>query len=257
MSGQGRFAWFELLTLDPAAAPSFYGPVAALATQKWPEEGMDYTMWVGATGPVGGLMTLPEQAKAMGAPPHWLGYVATASVAAAAERAASLGGKVLVPPTTIPNAGEFAIIADPQGAVFGVHSGGGDGGPPREPGLGSFGWCELATSDPDGAFTFYSQLFGWVKTTAMEMGPVMGNYQMFGQPGAPDIGGIMRTPNPSQGSAWIHYTQVADADAAYAKATELGAVTLYAPMDIPGGGRATLVIDPQGAVIGMFHAPKG
>jgi hypothetical protein len=36
------------------------------------------------------------------------------------SRAAELGGKVCVPPTDIPNVGRFAVINDPQGAVFSI-----------------------------------------------------------------------------------------------------------------------------------------
>ena len=37
-------------------------------------------------------------------------------------KAGELGGRVLVPPMTVP-AGRFAAIADPQGAVFAVFEG--------------------------------------------------------------------------------------------------------------------------------------
>lgn len=54
-----------------------------------------------------------------GVPPHWMNYFAVADVAAAANRAAELGGKAMMPPMDFPG-GRFAILQDPQGAVFGV-----------------------------------------------------------------------------------------------------------------------------------------
>ena len=39
---------------------------------------------------------------------------------ATAAKAEGLGGGLIVPPTDIPNVGRFAVIRDPQGAVFSV-----------------------------------------------------------------------------------------------------------------------------------------
>jgi predicted enzyme related to lactoylglutathione lyase len=52
-------------------------------------------------------------------PPHWLPYFAVADCAATAARAQELGAQLRVPPTEI-EPGTFAVIADPQGAVFAV-----------------------------------------------------------------------------------------------------------------------------------------
>jgi predicted enzyme related to lactoylglutathione lyase len=39
---------------------------------------------------------------------------------AVAAKARSLGGQAIVPPTDIENVGRFAVLSDPQGAVFAV-----------------------------------------------------------------------------------------------------------------------------------------
>jgi predicted enzyme related to lactoylglutathione lyase len=41
-------------------------------------------------------------------------------VDATARKAEELGGKVLMPPTDIPNVGRFSVLADPQGVMFSV-----------------------------------------------------------------------------------------------------------------------------------------
>ena len=51
-------------------------------------------------------------------PPHWLVYFAVRDCDGTTALAQSLGGSVRVPPTDIPGIGRFAILADPQGAVF-------------------------------------------------------------------------------------------------------------------------------------------
>jgi predicted enzyme related to lactoylglutathione lyase len=52
-------------------------------------------------------------------PAHWMVYFAVDDVDAVAARAAELGGAVSVPPTDIVP-GRFAVLGDPQGAVFSV-----------------------------------------------------------------------------------------------------------------------------------------
>lgn len=248
-----RFSWYELMTLDTAAAKDFYGAVIGWQTQKW--EAADYTMWTAAIGPVGGLMTLPEQAKAMGAPPHWMGYLSVANVADVATRATELGGRVYVPPTELPDGARFAVLADPTGASFGVHQ-----SAPNAPamaergrGLGEFSWGELMTSDPAAAWRFYATLFGWVSSGSMDMGPETGSYDMFTtHEGANSIGGMMKLPPGVPVSNWLHYINVADVAATIAQVKERGGTVLYGPQEVPGGGQIAAFIDPQGAAFAVY-----
>jgi predicted enzyme related to lactoylglutathione lyase len=42
-------------------------------------------------------------------------------VEASAKRVEELGGKIIVPPTDIPNVGRFSIISDPTGAAISLY----------------------------------------------------------------------------------------------------------------------------------------
>ena len=53
-------------------------------------------------------------------PPHWLAYLGAADCDAASEKATQLGGRVIVPPMDIQDGLRFSVVADPQGAVFGI-----------------------------------------------------------------------------------------------------------------------------------------
>ncbi|RMG61620.1 MAG: VOC family protein, partial [Calditrichaeota bacterium] len=53
-------------------------------------------------------------------PSHWLVYFAVEDCDATVKTAQSLGGQVLVSPSDIPGVGRFAILQDPQGAVFAI-----------------------------------------------------------------------------------------------------------------------------------------
>ncbi len=47
-------------------------------------------------------------------------YAQVEDLEASLQKAESLGGKTLVPPTEIPGMGHFAWIADPEGTTFGL-----------------------------------------------------------------------------------------------------------------------------------------
>jgi predicted enzyme related to lactoylglutathione lyase len=248
----GSFVWGELLTTDTAAAGAFYSKVVGWKTVPFSPDG-SYITFNTKSGPSAGLMRLPDEAKKMGAPPHWLMYVGTPNVDETATRIAQLRGRVLKQPADIPGTGRFAVVQDPYGATFGIYT-------PKTPrasqaqvGTGEFSWFELYTPNPEGAWTFYQSLFGWEKTSAMDMGE-MGTYQMFGRGGGIPNGGIMKPP-PGAPAAWQPYVRVADAKAAAAIAQAGGGKIVNGPMEVPGGDWIAQGMDPQGAMFAV-HSLK-
>jgi predicted enzyme related to lactoylglutathione lyase len=252
----GRFVWYDLMTTDPQSATSFYTQLIGWGTAPWEGGPEPYTMWTNRETPIGGVMDLPEDAKSAGAPPHWLAYIGVPDTEATATKAKELGGQVLHGPVSIATVGSFAVLADPQGAVFAVFTPEedvpGKEGPPQE---GEFSWHELATTDHEAAFDFYSQLFGWEKTEASDMGE-MGIYQMYGVSGV-QLGGMFNKPAEMPGPPfWLFYTMVADVHAAVEKVKELGGQVLNGPMEVPGGDWIAQCLDPQGAAFAI-HSTKG
>ena len=248
-SVRGRFIWYDLMTTDPSGAVPFYRVVAGWGTTEWPGP-MPYTMWTVGDLPLGGVMQLPANA---GAPPHWLGYIGTPDADAIVADAQRRGGTVLVKPTDIPTVGRYAVLRDAQGAMFAIYtpaSAGPDPGTP--PPVGHFSWHELATTDPEAATRFYVELFGWERLGEHDMGP-MGVYRLLGRNGQQEIGIFNLPPEMPGGPAWLHYLRVPSADAAASAATAHGGQVLNGPMDVPGGGRITQCLDPQGAMFAV-HA---
>jgi predicted enzyme related to lactoylglutathione lyase len=84
------------------------------------KESPEYTEWLSGDKHIGGLMRIGDDWGPV--PPNWLSYVAVTACDATAERARSLGAKVIVGPAEIPDAGRFAVLTDPQGAVFAVYT---------------------------------------------------------------------------------------------------------------------------------------
>ncbi|HEX4961223.1 MAG TPA: VOC family protein [Thermoanaerobaculia bacterium] len=247
-NARGRFVWYDLMTPDPEAAQAFYTAIMGWGTKVWDNPAMPYTMWTAGDRTFGGLMKMPAEAVAGGAKQHWLAYVAVPDTDATVARAQELGAKVMVPPTPIPTVGRFAVIADPHGALIAPFTPDPASAPQGPPPGGDFTWHELATDDYETVFAFYHELFGWEKTSAMDMGPA-GVYQMYGIGGIP-MGGIYNKPDHMQGPpAWLHYASVKDAAATAEKVKENGGQVLNGPMEVPGGDLIVMIMDPQG---GMF-----
>lgn len=249
----GRFVWFELMTTDPKAAIAFYTEVIGWKTQPW-EDG-DYTMWIGAQGPIGGTTLLPEQAKQMGAPSHWQANVHVDDVDATVAKVRELGGRVYVEPMDIPKIGRFAVIADPQGASIAVVKLEQPMAEHDTEKHGEFCWSELITTDQNAAFAFYNAIFGWERLHDHDMGP-MGVYLIYGRNGK-QLGGMFNKPQGApMPTAFMHYVQVDDLDSALGRAKKMGATVLNGPMEVPGGARIVQLMDPQGAAVSLHEVAK-
>jgi predicted enzyme related to lactoylglutathione lyase len=252
----GRFVWHELLTTDVKGAIAFYTEVIGWKTELFPDSvGPEpYTMWVSGQGSMGGVFTLPEEAKKMGAPPHWMGHVEVNDVDATVAKVKDRGGNVLVPPTDIPKVGRFAVIADPQRASLSVFKPAGSMTAHDPNKHGEISWNEMYADDATAAFEFYGELFGWKQLQEMDMGPA-GKYLIFGQ-GDQQYGGMMKkTAEMPMPPMWVYYIHVDDLDAAIARANAKGGKTVFGPIEVPDGTRVAQLIDPQGAHFAL-HGPK-
>jgi predicted enzyme related to lactoylglutathione lyase len=206
--------------------------------------------------PVAGIFRLKDDMRAQGVPPNWMPYVEADNVDGMAARSMTLGGQVIVSPTDIPGTGRFAVLQDPQGAVFGVYkSGTMPGGWDGKPVAGHFSWHELMTTDYEKAFEFYHALFGWDKNGEMDMGGGA-MYLTFGR-GEAMYGGIYTAPPEMAGMHpfWLVYIHVPDVAKALATATKNGAAVHRERMEIPGGTIAILG-DPQGAGFALHDLQK-
>ena len=250
----GLFVWHELMTTDPQGAAAFYSGLFAWHTQ--PSSTPGYRLWMSGSMGVGGLMTQPDEVRGTATPPSWLIYLGTADVDATVEAAQRLGGRMLKGPTAIPGTGRFAVLSDPQGAAFAVFTP--DMSAPSgaaAPGLTSpFSWHELATTDPQGALDFYSQLFGWSRGPTHDMGA--GNsYQIIEHNGA-QVGGLYRLQDPSKPPYWLTYVKVDTLDGTVSAARASGGQILQEPHEVPGGDRVARILDPQGGAIALHEPPK-
>jgi uncharacterized protein len=252
----GKFVWYELMTTNTKAATDYYSGVVGWTAKDMPMPGMDYTIFNAGEAGVGGVMALPQMLVDMKIPPHWIGYIAVSDVDAYAKKIADAGGVIHKEPDDIPGVGRFAVAADPGGASFCLFKAAeGMQAPEVAPNaIGHAGWRELYASDLDSAFAFYSNLFGWTKSEAFDMGP-MGVYQLFAWKGTP-VGGMMTKPASMPQAAWGYYFTVDSIDKAADRAKSRGGQVINGPMQVPGGSWIVQCIDPQGAMFAMTSGQK-
>lgn len=118
----GSLCWFELYVRDIERAKAFYDSVFGWTARTSPIEGdTSYTEFrpPGADRDVCGMLEMGDRFPAE-VPPHWLVYFTVDDCDAAVGKVKELGGSLTHGPQDIPDAGRFAIVGDPQGAVFGV-----------------------------------------------------------------------------------------------------------------------------------------
>lgn len=246
------FFWYDVMTTDMDAAQKFYGDVVGWGVEDASSPGNQYILFTVDGRPVAGLMPIPEDAREAGAPPCWTGYVAVDDVDETAERIVEEGGAVHRGPIEVPGIIRFAVVADPQGAVFIVAKGISENPPPALPigTPGTCGWRELYAADWQSAFAYYEKLFGWTKAEAHDMGP-MGVYQLFATGGGGPVGGMMTKPPQVPVPSWLYYFNVEGIDAAANRVTRAGGRIANGPMEVPGGQWIAQCFDPLGAAFAL------
>ncbi len=248
----GTFCWADLGTTDTQAAKAFYGALFGWGAVDTPaSHGMVYTMLQADGKDAAALYPLMPEQVSQGVPPHWMLYVSVENAAAMAARAKELGGTVIAGPGEVPEAGRFAILRDPQGAVFGLWQPGAHIGARTGQVPGTLCWSELATSDAAGAQAFYTGLFGWEATKSTLPGM---DYTMFQAAGSA-AGGMLQMTSEWQGAPphWMPYFLVADCDATAARAETAGGKVCVPPTDIPTVGRFAVLNDGQGAYFAIIR----
>jgi predicted enzyme related to lactoylglutathione lyase len=250
----GRPLWYELLTTDMKAAEKFYSTVVGWTAAPFEGSPQPYSMFKRPGGtPVAGLMTIPQ---GMNFPPHWGIYVGVPKLEDAVSKIEHKGGSALSPVIEVPTVGRMRTVKDPQGATFSVYEPASAPQPEHPPEVGDASWHELNTTDAEAGLRFYSELFGWRESMAMDMGP-MGKYHMFGRTPDPAgmMGGIMNKPKEMEQVPphWAVYFRVPDINAAAERIKANGGKILNGPMEVPGDDWIVNAMDPQGAAFALHQ----
>lgn len=246
MTQHGTPCWYELVAGPDgaAAAGAFYG---ALLGWRLTEAGIDGQPY--ALAHLGGRRVAGISGAGTG--PGWLIHVAVADAAATCGLVAELGGAVRHDPTEIPGTGRFAVLADPQGAAFGIleHAETPDGPGAFDAALpGAAAWNELLTDAPEAATAFYARVLGWGAGDVHDMGPA-GAYRIMTQ-GDAQVAGIMTRPDDGR-PEWLAYFGHPDIPGAARHIADLGGRVTLGPEPVPGGMMVLNATDPTGARFGL------
>ena len=269
---EGVPCWVDATEPDPEAAAEFYGGLFGWALEdEMPSDAPGHYFMARLRGlNVAAISSIPE-----GAPPMamWNTYFWVDSADETAAKVRDAGGNVLMEPFDVMNSGRMALVADPEGAPFGLWQAKEHRGAQLVNDPGSLNLNALNTRDVEGAKAFYGSVFGW-GTLDLSPGPLMWTLDGFGdflELRNPDLRKEMAaaeaperfedvvamvTPlgddQPDTPAHWSVIFATDDADATAAKATELGGSVIVPPFDAPWV-RMTVIGDPQG---GMFIASK-
>lgn len=108
------FSWAELCTPEPDVAIAFYralfGWDTVDVTMELPSGPVPYTVFLAGQEEAAGLLPAPTA--------RWLAYVETRDADSDAQRAADLGGTVVVEPFDVPRIGRLTELAGRSGETF-------------------------------------------------------------------------------------------------------------------------------------------
>lgn len=121
----------------------------------------------------------------------------------------------------------------------------------REHSAGAPAWLELSVPDLAAAKDFYGALFGWTFKTDETSGRRYTDAMLHGAV----VAGLAQIPPGSgQPTVWATYLATNDVDTTAEDAVQCGATLLVAPFDVSGRGRAAVIRDVTGAVVGLWQS---
>ena len=264
--------WVDTSQPDPDAATEFYSGLFGWELEDVMPDGEDRKYFIARLNgkSVAAVGSIPEGAPEMA---MWNSYIWVDSADETASKARDAGGKVLMEPFDVMEAGRMAVIADPEGAVLCAWEAKENKGAELVNEHGTLNFNTLNTRDAASARKFYGAVFGW-KTLDLGGGAEFWTLDGYGdhletitpgiretvkEAGGPEgfedvVASILPIADdqPDTPPHWSVTFATDDADASAAKAKELGGKVIVPPMDAPWV-RMTVLSDPQGA---MFIASK-
>jgi hypothetical protein len=242
----------DLGVSDIAKAKAFYSGLFGWDIQDGPPEAGGYSMCLLGGRPAAGIgpQMGPDET-----PATWTTYIATQDADETCQAIKAAGGQILAEPFDVLDVGRMAIAVDPGGAVFGVWQARTHTGTQVANEPGALAWNENMSRDFEGNKAFYHAVFGYDFGDLSSEGFNYATLDLAGRP-VGGIGELDANFPPEVPASWSTYFGVTDAEAAVARATELGGSVARAVWDSPYGRMAVLA-DDQGAAFAIVAASGG
>ena len=249
----GKWVWYELESSNVEKSKAFFGELLGWQIEAAETAGAKYALCKAGGKEIASI----EPVEVKNGKSHWVPYVSVPDVDAAVKAAEENKGKVVKPAQDVPQIGRYAVVSDPNGAVFALFRSERSDDPDSKgpPQAGVFLWNELLTRHKKAhasSLAFYPAVIGYT-TSQMEMGDAKKktSYDMLAYAEKPRAGVNAAKP-ASMGGQWLPWVAVDDVDAAVVKVKALKGKVAQKPFDIANVGRAAVVTDPTGAPVGLI-----
>jgi predicted enzyme related to lactoylglutathione lyase len=237
--------WGELFADNVEAEKTFYREVFGWQYESYGTGKDAYTLVRVNGRPIAGIVHFAKPADALRSA-RWLALMSVPDTARAAEQAASSGGKVLVPARDLPGRGAVAVLADPEGALFGViHTTSGDP-PDAFPSYNAWLWLELWAKDASRMADFYRSLGAY--TVTREEGPGDRAEMHLVANGYPRAG-VLELERKDLPSTWLPYVRVKDLRQTVSAVDRAGGRIVVSPSPEIRNGKVAVFLDPSGAAV--------
>jgi predicted enzyme related to lactoylglutathione lyase len=243
----GRWVWAELFTDNVDAAKSFYQEVFGWKFESTGAGKDAYTLVRADGRPIAGIVHYAKPADAARSG-RWLAFMSVPDVAGAASRTKDAGGKVIMAPRVIPGRGEVAVLADPEGALFGVIRSAAGDPPDTFPAMNAWLWRELWSKDAARMADFYGPIGAY--TISRQEGPgdrpelhlIVGGFPR---------AGILEIERADVPSTWLPYVRVKDLQQAISAVERAGGRIIVPPSPEVRNGKVAVFLDPLGAAVAV------
>ena len=217
------FSHVELRTTAPAEAAAFYNDVLGPGPRS--------------------IVELPSRARALGAPPHWLGTLGVAAerVDDDANALISRGAQRLGPP----GAGAKMILRGPGGAIVAL-------GAEEATAPTGVVWHHLNAAGAARASASLAAALGWSFGPVTEAAGAPAVQEFAWREGQTPVGSVADVAGrPGVHTHWMFFFGVRGLDDALARARARGAVVIGPTWH--AGARVAVCDDPQGAAFGLLE----
>ncbi len=249
---QGRWVWAELFADNVDTEKAFYREVFGWQFESRGTGTNTYTLVRVDGRPIAGIVHYAKPAGAERSA-RWLPFMSVPDVARAAEEATASGGKVVIPPKILPGRGESSVLADPEGAFFGVvHTDAGDP-PDMFPPYNTWIWLELWAKDDSAMADFYRPIGAY--TVTRREGPKDRTELHLVAGGFPRAG-ILELKHKERPTTWLPYVRVKDLQKTVASVTRAGGRVVVEPSPEVRNGTVAVFLDPLGAAVAAAEWPE-
>ncbi len=227
----GSFAWFDLVSDDPAASEAFYSAMFG-----WRFSGPATYRVISSTGGALGGMT-PVADAGVDTTSQWVGILTVEDTLDATQIAQANGARLARQPVQN-NSGVFSTIYDNRGALITLYDGNEGFSLSSVGNENAWIWVDLFTDNTSRSRKFYAAVAG-LKTEHVD------GETYFTRDGQ-ERGGLIRLSGSDPAPNWLPYVGVGNLQAGIDRAVSLGAIQVAA------NDEAAILVDPTGAGFGII-----